>query len=108
MAGSSQRSMEKIHLRSRSDYFVNLGLETVYSDGHLRSIERVLHHCIRVCFVNLLQRCIRAGVCWGSEKDELDPCSGTLLVGWYRNDGYGLTCYRKEDTHLESLCLDYL
>ena len=80
-------STEKMYLRGRSDYFVDFGLETVHADGHLWRIEGVLHHCICICFVNLLQSCVCAGVCYGSEQDKFSPCSESMLGGWKRNDG---------------------
>ena|SRR5258706_9756927 len=68
-----------MYLRSRSDYFGDFGIETVHADGHLWGIEGILHHCICICFVNLLQRCVRAGVRHGCDKDKLGPCSESML-----------------------------
>ena len=68
-----------MYLRGRSDDFVDFGLEAFHADGHLWGIEGVLHHCICICFVNLLQSCVRAGVRYGSEQDKLSPCSESIL-----------------------------
>jgi len=107
-ASSTQRVHGEMYSRSRSDYFVDLGLETFHSDRHLRGIEGVLHHCICICFVNFLQRCVRAGVRYGSDKDKLGSCSQSMLGAWQRNDGDRLTRCRKVYVHLECLCLDDL
>ena len=74
-ASSSQRVHGEIYLCSRSEYFGDLGLETVHSDRHLWGIEGIFHHCICICFINFLQRCVRAGVRYGGDKDELGSCS---------------------------------
>ena len=74
-ASSSQRIHREIYLRNRSEYFGDLGVETVHSDRHLWGIEGVFHHCICICFVNFLQRYVRTGVRYGSDKDKLGSCS---------------------------------
>lgn len=48
-------------------------IKALTPDGHLRLIERILHHIIRIQLVNLPNDTVYVGLQWLREQEELGP-----------------------------------